>query len=224
MDKATALEKIKKCLALSKSANEHEAAQALKHAQKLMAQFGLEDADIALADVGEQRVKSAQTLPSWHWDLIHLCGNAFGCDRWVHHDFSGGQVVFCGTHGRPELAAYAYEVLLRQLKAARREYMKTTLSRVRIAKNKTARANEFCRGWVSEVRSAVRAFAMSGEEKGLIQQYKATKYGKFSTAKLRDVKMARKLADDYWRGRDAGEGVRLDTPLGKTAELKRLGK
>ena len=224
MDKATALEKIKKCLALSKSANEHEAAQALKHAQKLMAQFGFEDADIALADVGEQRVTSAQTLPSWHWDLIHLCGNAFGCDRWVHHDFSGGQVVFCGTHGRPELAAYAYEVLLRQLRVARRWYMKTTLSRVRIPKHKTARADEFCRGWVSEVRRDVRKFAMSGGETDLIQQYKEARYGKFSTAKMRDVKMARKLHDDYWRGRDAGEGVRLDTPLGKGAELKQLGR
>jgi hypothetical protein len=33
MDKKTALAKIKKCLALAKSANEHEAAQALKQAQ-----------------------------------------------------------------------------------------------------------------------------------------------------------------------------------------------
>lgn len=36
MDNKTALEKIKKCLALSKSANEHEATQALKQAQALM--------------------------------------------------------------------------------------------------------------------------------------------------------------------------------------------
>ena len=36
MNKQKALEKIKKCLALSKSANEHEAAQALKQAQALM--------------------------------------------------------------------------------------------------------------------------------------------------------------------------------------------
>ena len=36
MDKQAVLEKIKQCLALSKSANEHEAAQAMKQAQALM--------------------------------------------------------------------------------------------------------------------------------------------------------------------------------------------
>ena len=41
MDKEKALDKIKKCLALSRSANEHEAAQALKHAQALMDKYGV---------------------------------------------------------------------------------------------------------------------------------------------------------------------------------------
>ncbi|RKV86005.1 MAG: DUF2786 domain-containing protein, partial [Neisseria sp.] len=36
MDKNQALAKIKKCLALSHSTNEYEAAQALKHAHALM--------------------------------------------------------------------------------------------------------------------------------------------------------------------------------------------
>ena len=41
MDKETALTKIKKCLALSKSVNEHEAAIALKQAQRLMQEYSL---------------------------------------------------------------------------------------------------------------------------------------------------------------------------------------
>lgn len=51
MDKAKVLEKIKKCLALSKSANEHEAAQALKQMQALMREYGISDADVALSDI-----------------------------------------------------------------------------------------------------------------------------------------------------------------------------
>ena len=43
MDKNKAIEKIKKCLALGKSANEHEAAQALKQAQALMREYGISD-------------------------------------------------------------------------------------------------------------------------------------------------------------------------------------
>ncbi|MFC0020178.1 DUF2786 domain-containing protein [Neisseria gonorrhoeae] len=39
MDKEKVLDKIKKCLALGRSANEHEAAQALRQAQALMEKY-----------------------------------------------------------------------------------------------------------------------------------------------------------------------------------------
>lgn len=81
MDKQKALDKIKKCLALSRSANEYEAAQALKHAQALMAQYGVNESDVALADVSECERKAPKTAPKWHWALVHLCGQAFGCER-----------------------------------------------------------------------------------------------------------------------------------------------
>ncbi|UCU92660.1 DUF2786 domain-containing protein [Hydrogenophaga taeniospiralis] len=47
MTRDEALKKIKKCLALSRSANEHEAAAALRHAQKLMQAFSLAEEDMA---------------------------------------------------------------------------------------------------------------------------------------------------------------------------------
>lgn len=49
MDKKAAIEKIRKCLALAKSANEHEAAAALRQAQALMRKYGVEDGDILMA-------------------------------------------------------------------------------------------------------------------------------------------------------------------------------
>src|SRR5690348_8415840 len=45
-DKTRAMEKIRKCLALSKSANEHEAAAALRQAQKLMQMHDLDENDL----------------------------------------------------------------------------------------------------------------------------------------------------------------------------------
>lgn len=53
MDKAKVLEKIKKCLALSQSANENEAAQALKQAQALMRQYSIIDIEVELSAVTE---------------------------------------------------------------------------------------------------------------------------------------------------------------------------
>lgn len=214
MDKEKALDKIKKCLALSRSANEHEAAQALKHAQALMAQYGVSESDVALADVAECERKAPKTAPKWHWALVHLCGRAFGCERWHGTNFMGGSFVFCGLGGRAELAAYAYEVLLRQLKAARRQYIKTALCGVRTSRIKTARADKFCEGWVSQVRAVVQDFARPDAEKELLEHYKTNKYGKFDVAKTRDVK-AYVGWDDYHMGADAADGVRLDVPLGR---------
>lgn len=56
MDKNTAIDKIKKCLALSKSDNPHEAAAALRQAQKLMALYKVDALDVSLADVTEETV------------------------------------------------------------------------------------------------------------------------------------------------------------------------
>ena len=128
--------------------------------------------------------------------------------------------MFCGINGRPELATYAYEVLLRQLKTARREYIKTTLSRVRIVRDKTARADLFCAGWVSQVADTVQAFAQTKAETELLERYCTEKYGEFGKAKTRDVK-GRTDISDYWAGQDAA-GVRLDTPLART-EQRQLG-
>ena len=62
MTRDEALDKIKKCLALAASPEAHEAAAALRQAQKLMAQFGLTETDVTLADVGEVR-QQAQNVP-----------------------------------------------------------------------------------------------------------------------------------------------------------------
>ena len=220
MDKEKALDKIKKCLALSRSANEYEAAQALKHAQALMAQYGVSESDVALADVSECKRKAPKTVPEWHWRLVHLCGRAFGCERWHATDFSGGSFVFCGLGGRAELAAYAYEVLLRQLKAARRQYIKTALSRVCDSRIKTARADKFCEGWVSRVKSVVQDFARTDAEKELLEHYQTNKYGQFGVAKTRDVKAPFLGFVDYQVGRGVAAGVRLDVPLGREQQAQ----
>ena len=48
------LDKIKKCLALSSSSNEHEAAIALRQAQKLMELHGISDIDVKAAQAQEK--------------------------------------------------------------------------------------------------------------------------------------------------------------------------
>ena len=74
MDKEKVLDKIKKCLALGQSANEHEAAQALKQAQALMEKYEVNAVDIALSRVSEQKAdrKMAFKLADWQWGIANM--------------------------------------------------------------------------------------------------------------------------------------------------------
>lgn len=82
MDKKTAISKIRKCLALSKSANEHEAATALKQAKALMNKYGVTDNDIQIAEIKEVHAKSsAKRRPTdYESGLAMAMGEAFGCE------------------------------------------------------------------------------------------------------------------------------------------------
>lgn len=53
MDKSKALDKIKKCLALSKSSNPHEAAAALRQAQKLMHAHDITERELGAQQQGK---------------------------------------------------------------------------------------------------------------------------------------------------------------------------
>lgn len=223
MDKKKALEKIKKCLALGKSANEHEAAQALKQAQALMKQYGIGTEEIKLSDVGEFGAQAAMTLPQWHWNLTAICAKAFDCKRYF--DVALGEMVFVGVAGKQELAAYAYEVLLRQLRKARREYMATELKRVRIAKNKTYRADCFCEGWVHTVWQQVRLFAGNKEEVELVKRYLEGKKLTRAKARTAAASTAAKAAGGYdrLRGAEQGKEAQLHHAMNGTDDVRQIG-
>ena len=76
-----AIRKIKHCLALAQSANENEAATALRQAQALMREYRLTEMDVKLSDVGEveSQFTRAERLPVWERNLAGSVANAFGC-------------------------------------------------------------------------------------------------------------------------------------------------
>lgn len=81
MTRDEALQKVKKCLALAASSEQHEAAAALRQAQKLMAAFGLSEVDVSLADVSECQQKAPSApLVRWEAALAHAIAEAF----WLH--------------------------------------------------------------------------------------------------------------------------------------------
>lgn len=172
MDKEKALEKIKKCLALSNSSNEHEAAQALKQAQALMKKYELEAHDVALSEI--RSIFSEKTVPArtqdWHWQLMHMIREVFGC----YSCWNGTKVRFYGMGTRPELASYAFDVVLRQLTAARRRWLKEECREIKQSR-RTYLANCYCERWIYGARSKVQLFILSKDEQTLMEEYRKTR-------------------------------------------------
>ena len=76
-----AIEKIKHCLALSKSSNEFEAANALRQAQKLMEQYNIDEFDLEASEIKQaiENSESSKLPPQWETNLTVMIANAFDC-------------------------------------------------------------------------------------------------------------------------------------------------
>lgn len=217
-------EKIKKCMALSASSNEHEAEVALRQARSLMEKYDIDHADMLAYEAGEERVKaSASKKPTgWETELAMKVADAFGCRiifagagwgsdlRYRDH----GEWRFIGVDSAPEIAGYGFAVLLRQCKRARTVYIETHLRRCKTA-TKTRRADLFCDGWVSSVAGKVTAFSGNERQQSAIEAFVAKHYPSLRTSQTRDRNEGRNINDREWN--DMAAGMRQ----GKNAELNR---
>lgn len=226
MDREKALDKIKKCLALSKSANEHEAAQALKQAQALMKRYGIDEQEVELSSVNEtQGVVCAQIPPLWQKYLASVVCSCFGVRSYMDYRYNPirqkveGLLKFFGISPRAELAEYAYTVLLRQIKKHRAEYMKNSLAKVRLVKNKTFRADEFCIGWIFAVQRKVDVFANGEREMLLLQKWGEANGLTVAVCKEHKGKSLADRAQGWERGRDVG----LHHAVNGAGGLKQIG-
>lgn len=221
------LDKIKKCLALAASGNEHEAAAAMRQAQKLMEQHGVSDRDVLASQAGESGSKAgAASKPAqWEADLAVSVGEAFGC-RVIFTQRYGGTWVFIGFAVSHEVASYAFAVLARQARKARTNYIATALKRVRRPAAKTARADLFCTGWVRTALSAVTAWTAPPEHEAAVEAFIGVNYPHLGTLKAVDRSPRGRLRDhqldDLLRGQIAGKGAVLNRGIGASADPLQL--
>lgn len=168
-----AIRKIKHCLALAQSANENEAATALRQAQALMREYRLTEMDVKLSDVGE--VESAlfrtKRRPAWDQHLSIAVAEAFSCTTLRHRTWCSakGQVIeratFVGVSPAQNIALYAYEALHAKLTQARKEYCSGVRSGVHRSQYSAETAGDhFALAWVWEVQSKLKALVPQGED------------------------------------------------------------
>jgi hypothetical protein len=216
------MDKIRKCLALSKSTNEHEAAAALRQAKKLMEAHNISTDDVKAEEVSEARAKAgARRNPvAWEGNLALTVGAVFNCAVIFASGMSEGRWTFIGVGANPEVAQYAFVVLFRQLKRARAEYIKERLNRCKPAA-KTCRADLFCAGWVHAVRAgALGQFVPENPDQAAIDAFNARHHPALVESKT-IVRGGRDCGDSlvgYLRGKKA----RLHRGVGGADELARL--
>lgn len=221
------LQKIKKCLALAQSSNANEAAVALGQAQKLMAEYGVEMADIEILDVVEESTKKEKAMSRNEWDmhLVNTIAQAFNCKPLLSGGWNGTCWTFIGVGASPEIAAYTYQVLKRQLMKSRKEYMDTALKRI-IRKNKIRRADVFCEAWVATIYRSIKAFA-SPETDEKINTYMEKHYSNAKVAtginRTEKIKNSNRSWGDYLAGAEAAEGVSLNRPVSGQGATGLLG-
>jgi len=219
------LKKVKKCLALSKSANEHEAAAALRQAQKLMAMHGLSQADTALSEVNEAKTKArgSKRPAQWESHLAGICAHAFGC-KLIHSQLirqsakPAGHWRYIGLGAAPELSAYAFTVLSRQIRRERALLIAAMPCSATNAE-KTKRGDIYCDHYVASVWQAVEAFTKIDSTEKVLRAY----MDKFLTLKKGELKPTVRGAQvDQWSqadydaalaGQTAGRNARLHRPI-----------
>lgn len=126
METNPVIEKIRKLLALSNSCNEHEAALAASHAQRLLSEHNLAMADINTEQKPEKadriETAAAKTLPKWLRHLTAAVSSAFDC-RAIHHP-ANGKLTFIGVGADVQIAAYTFSYLDRSVRKLCVSYMK----------------------------------------------------------------------------------------------------
>ena len=232
MNREDALKKIKKCLALSRSANEHEAAVALRQAQHLMREHGLREQDVSLADVHEVRVKACSTAANtWELRLVGVIADAFGCETFGNlegrYNDAGAFVrtrhwVFVGMQAAPTVAGYACEVLLRQCAKARLAHIAKQPKNCKPI-TKTARGDAFAIGWVAAASQLVEHFAQPKADKALLLTYIEQRHGELKKGKARDTTKARKTDWGHFSaGHRSGQDAKLNRGVGGMPTQGRL--
>lgn len=216
------VDKIRKCMALSASSNEAEAAAALRQARALMDKYGINADDVLASEAGlaQARAGAASRPANWEAALAGQVGLVFGCKVLFSRPAWGrlSSWSFIGTGANHDVATYCFDVLFRQVKKARAEHIKTALRRCK-ATTKTRRADLFCEGWVQTAIGKLDAMALSEHDQQAIDVFIAQRFPTLSDLQATNRNAGKKtLSDrdynDYAAGRVSGRSAELNRGVG----------
>lgn len=170
MNKSKILGRLKKLLELSnsKSYNPNEAAAALKRANVLMQKYGIKKEDIVLSNIEEKEVRAFRgEQPSSYLSYLALSiSEMFGCDyiyTWDYESYQSktkwrfrvhGNISFVGFSPNQEVAAYCFEVILKRMLSARKNFLREL--RQKGEKDRVSKADKYAEGWAVAIHKKVK--------------------------------------------------------------------
>lgn len=224
MDRARLLGRIRKCLALAASPEPHEAAAALRQAQALMREHGVSRGEVELCAASARTGSRSLTPPVWLMRLMDLVGKAFAvCGIYCPARRGVARVQYVGTDVNPELASYAFDVLARQLWAARRAFL-ARLRRGLKRATRLTRADMFCAGWVSAVRRLVHDYTAAAPPREAVMRWLAAQGERMEMVQARPrVRFDAAGAAAAAQGRAAGASASLFQGVGAGPARRQIG-
>ncbi len=230
MEKSPIIEKIKKLLALANSSNEHEAALAAGHAQRLLSEHNLAIADIEAAHRPDKadRVETAvsKILPKWLRHLSAGVSSAFDCQA-IHHPATG-KMTFIGVGADVQVAVYTFTYLDRTVRKLCSTYMKQHVSGAIANRHRELMRHSYYLGAVTtitvrlrdqKVQTPVTTGALVPVKEGLIRQA-MSEIGKIRTMHSRRSYIN---SDAYASGQTDGGEVGLRHGVTVSASPESIG-
>lgn len=190
MDASSAVDKVRKLLALANSKNEHEAANAAARAAQIMERYRLSAAMLAQAEQREDEAEPFSTnsdiraarahirMPTWYWQLAWSIAGANRCKPWTHdHPMTGKRrVTFLGRPSHARAAAYMLDAIANEVDRLGREYVAEIRPERRRSAGKSfrlgcimtidERLEESAESTEAEIRAEL---SKAGDESGLVR-------------------------------------------------------
>jgi hypothetical protein len=231
VDNSPIIEKIRKLLALANSSNEHEAALAAGHAQRLLSEHNLAMADIAAAHKPDKADKvetaASKSLPKWLRHLSAGVSTAFDCQA-IHHPATG-RMTFIGVGADVQIAAYTFTYLERTVRKLCSTYMKQHVSTAIVNRHRELMRQSYYLGAVSTITDRLReqkeqtpvtTGALVPVKEGLIRQA-MNEIGNLRTMRSRKSYIS---SDAYSRGQTDGGQVGIHHGITGASTRRNIGR
>ncbi len=220
-ERAKALAKIKKCLALSASPEPHEAAAAMRQAQKMMAALGVTAEEVEAPDIAEAVVKTREGFGNCRYMnlLASLIEEAFGVEVLYSRNPGSAHrlnVKYIGPRAKALLAQYTHVVMQQALEGAWRFH----LDLYPYDKQFVGARSSFYMGWLWAVEPQVQAMVPSEVETAAIGRFMALRYP--DVVPFKERKAAELDKEALLRGMKAAAAFSIRTPM--TQEQLKIGR